>query len=265
MKKAHSGGIGKSEEVQKNLIEKYTDILPVRLLIQNIPYIGTSLDTVLAETGNKWREKRLQTLLQKIDEKLKALEILDGNLVSVMQKKVNTEEFYDLFLQAGQKSTMTHNTEKIEHFANILKNYLINDISSENYLIEVFLDITSELTDVEAKRLSELQENDIEVYYTFNNRPFDIERYKNDISEQRIPIEQYIPKAYEYDNLFMYSFNRLERLDLIKIETVVNAGGYFSVGWSNGNQSENSSKQYKTKDIISISELGKKYIDWGLK
>jgi hypothetical protein len=43
----------------KNIIVKYPDILPLKLLIQNIPYIGASLDTILSDRGNKWRGKRV--------------------------------------------------------------------------------------------------------------------------------------------------------------------------------------------------------------
>jgi hypothetical protein len=52
-----------TEGKEKNLAEKYTDNMPLKLLIQNIPCIGTSLDTILSDAGNKLREKRLKTLL----------------------------------------------------------------------------------------------------------------------------------------------------------------------------------------------------------
>jgi hypothetical protein len=254
-----------SQEKPKKLVEKYADSLPLRLIIQNIPYVGSSLDTILSETGNKWREKRLQMLLKNLDEKITAIDIANNEIISEMQKRIKTEDFYDLFLQTAQRSALTHKENKIKRFANLLKNYLINDTSTEDYLVEVFINITDELTEIEIGKLSELQLNEIEVYYNYQNKPFDIERYKNDISEEKIRIDGDISKEYDYDNFYMYTFNRLERLDLIKIEIVESSGGSFNVGWKRNNQSSNSLKHYKRKDRIIISEFGKKYINWILK
>ena len=245
------------------LIEKYSESLPLKLLIQNIPYIGTSLDTILSETGNKWREKRLQTLIQTLDEKIRALEITDQDIIIQMERKVNSEEFYDFFIQTGQKSALTHSKEKITRFANILKNYLFKEIS-EDYLIEVFLDITDNLSDIEISALSKLYQNEqLEIYYAhYTDKPFDIERMKKDISERKLNINtQSIPDEYYYNSYFSYCYNRLEKLDLINIEIGKNFGN-ISVGWSTQFQSEQSQLQYKRKDTITISDLGKMYIDW---
>jgi hypothetical protein len=254
-----------SQKGTKKLTEKYSDSLPLRLIIQNIPYIGSSLDTVLSETGNKWREKRLQTLLQNLDEKIKTIDVTDDKIISEIQQRIKTEDFYDLFLQAVQKSALAHKEEKIKRFANLLKNFLINDTSAENYLIQVFINITDELTEIEIEKLSNLQSNEIEVYYNYQDKPFDIKRYISDVSERKIRIDDIIPQEYDFDNLYIYAFNRLEKLDLIKIETIESMGGSFHVGWKTSNQSAHSSKNYKRKDRITLSEFGKRYIDWILK
>lgn len=247
------------------LIEKYSDSLPLKLLIQNIPHIGTSLDTILSETGNKWREKRLQTLIQTIDEKIRILEISDQGIITQMEQKVNSEEFYDLFIQTCQKSSMTHSKEKIIGFANILKNYLFKEIS-EDYLIEVFLDITDNLSDIEISSLSKLyQSEQLEIYYAhYTDKPFDIQKMKKDISEGKLDINtQSIPDEYYFYNYFSYCYNRLEKLDLINIETGKNFGD-ISVSWSTQFQSSQSKLQYKRKDTVTISDLGRMYIDWVL-
>jgi hypothetical protein len=254
-----------SLEEEKKLSEKYVDCLPLRLIIQNIPYIGSSLDTVLSETGNKWREKRFQMLLQNFNEKIRAINTVNDEIISAMQKKIASEDFYDLFIKCVQKSVLTRKEEKIKRFANILKNVLVGDTLTENYLIEIFLNITDELTETEIGKLTMLRSNETEIYYNYRDKPFDIKRYINDVSERKVRIENDIPKEYNYDNFYMYTFNRLERLGLIKIEIVESSGGNFNVGWQNNNQSENSLKHYKRKDIISLSELGKNYIDWILK
>ena len=247
----------------KKVIDKSLGNLPVKLIIQNIPIIGSSLYTVLSETTNKWREKRFEVFLQKLDEKIRMIEISDQKIVSEMQKKINTEDFYDFFVNAAQKSTMTHKKEKISRFANLLKNYLINDLSSDNYIIEVFFNITDDLSEIEVNKLSELQIKPLEVHYSFDNKPIDIEKMKLDISEKRLSTDfRSIPKEYEYDKFYMYSYNRLEKLDLVQIEIIENAGGYVTVGWSTDNQSTHTQLHYMRKDEITISDFGKNYIDW---
>jgi hypothetical protein len=249
----------------KNATEKYADSLPLRLIIQNIPYFGSSLDMILSETGNKWREKRLQMLIKNLDEKIRTIDIANDEIISEMQKRIKTEDFYDLLIKSVQKSVLTRKEEKIRRFANILKNVLIDSTLTEDYLIEIFLNITDELTEIEIGKLTDLRSNETEIYYNYQDKPFDIKRYISDVSERKIRIEDNIPKEYNYDNFYMYTFNRLERLNLIKIEIVESSGGSFGVAWQTVNQSANSLKHYKRKDIISLSEFGKKYIDWILK
>jgi hypothetical protein len=237
--------------------------MPLKLLIQNIPYIGTSLDTILSDVGNKLREKRLETLLKSFDEKIKSIEYSDTEIISIMKKKVNTEEFYDLFLQAAQKSALSHRTGKIGRFANLLKNYLIRDLSNNDYLIEVFIDITDSLTELEINKLSELQSEKIELYFTERGKPFDIEQLQKDVSEQKIRMDDVNPNNYLYDNFFMYSFNRLERLDLINIGTSQYSGGGFSVGYQTANGiSASAILHYARNDTVTLSDFGKKYISW---
>jgi hypothetical protein len=246
----------------KKLIEKYSDTLPVKLLIQNIPYIGTSLDTILSETGNKWREKRMQVFLQCFDERIRVIETSDLNTIADIQNKVSTEDFYDLFMQACYKSTMTYKKEKISLYANILKNYLIKDIPLDEYLTEIFLDITDNLSEIEIHKISELQSKSLDIFYSYMDKPFDIERMKDDISTRKLDTDFHgIPKEYEYDSLYMYYFNRLEKYDLIKIETIENQG-FITVGWSTQFQSTTTQLQYKRKDLISLSDFGVKYIEW---
>jgi hypothetical protein len=252
-----------SQETVKNLIVKYQDILPLKLLIQNIPYFGASLDTILSDTGNKWREKRLQALLKSFDERIKSIEQSDAEMISAMQQKVNTEEFYDLFMQVAQKSALSHKTEKIERFANLLKNYLTRDLTNEDYLIEVFVDITDSLTELEISKLSILQSDKIELYFTDRGKPFDIEQLKKDVSEQKIRVDDADPNNYVYDNFFMYGFNRLERFDLITIGARQYSGGSFSAGYQTANGGgANALLHYARNDTVTLSPFGKKYIDW---
>jgi hypothetical protein len=246
----------------KGIIEKYSSVLPLKLFIQNIPYIGTSLDTILSETGNKWREKRMEQFLQSLNTRLNTIELSDKDVIQAMQNKVETEQFFDLFVQAGYKSTMTHKKDKISRYANILKNYLIKDLSTDDYLIEVFFDITDNLSENEIHKLSELQLQPLEVYYSYNDKPFDIWRMKSDISAKLLSTDFHgIPKQYEYDNFFIYCYKRLEKLDLIKVE-LAGERNFITVGWQSTGQSVSTQLQYKRKDEISLSDFGKNYIQW---
>jgi hypothetical protein len=252
------------KDTAKSIIEKYADNIPIRFLIQKIPFIGGSLDFILSEVANKWREKRFQTLLINLDEKIKAIGISAEDNIAQIQHKVSTEDFYDLFLLTVQKSMMTHKEEKISRFANILKNYLINELTTEDYLVEVFFDITDDLSETEISKLAELQDNSIEVYYTSRDKPFDIERLQKDVSARRIRIDDANPIKYEYDSFYMYYLNRLSRYGLIDIEKGQKYGGYFDIGWKTNNQSASSQLNYFRKDIISISEFGKRFVQWVL-
>jgi len=247
----------------KDIIEKIDNNLPLKLIIQNIPHIGGSLSTILSSKANEWKEKRLNIFFESLDKKMKSIQIDNDSLTSEIQKKVNSENFYYLFIEAGQKATMSYKSDKIAHFANILKNYLIKDISSEDYIIEMFLDITENLTDNEINKLSELQEKPLEIFYTQGNKVFNMDKLKDDISSQKLSTDfRGIPKEYLYDEFFLYCYNRLEKYELIEIATVEQYGGSTSAGWNNGFQGSSVNFHYGKKDEVSITSFGKKYIDW---
>jgi hypothetical protein len=56
----------------KELVKKYTGILPLKILLQQVPYISGILDLILSEK-NTWREKRKEVVLHCLDERLKAV------------------------------------------------------------------------------------------------------------------------------------------------------------------------------------------------
>jgi hypothetical protein len=82
-----------SQKEAKNLIEKYTDSLPLRLIIQNIPYMGASSDTILSETGSKWRKECFQTLLQSLDEEITAVNITNNKMILECSKEQKQKNF----------------------------------------------------------------------------------------------------------------------------------------------------------------------------
>jgi hypothetical protein len=87
---------------------------------------------------------------------------------------------------------------------------------------------------------------------------------KQDISDQKLGTDFHqIPKEYEYDDLFLFSYKRLEKYDLVVIKTIQEYGSRTSAGYQNSNGLVNSVKfSYSRKDEVELTDFGKKYIDW---
>ena len=52
---------------------RYAEAFPLRSLIQGIPYVGGSLDTILAGLGSRWQYERLSAFLRLLHRRLKAV------------------------------------------------------------------------------------------------------------------------------------------------------------------------------------------------
>jgi hypothetical protein len=139
------------------IIEKIDSNLALKLIIQRIPGFGDIISTILSHKSGAIQQKRLETFLHNLDDKVKFLQKDNAALISKMQEKVNSEDFYFLFLNAAPKAVMSHKTDKISFFANLIKNSIIKDISIVDYLIEVFLNITNDLSINEINNLSKLK------------------------------------------------------------------------------------------------------------
>jgi len=53
------------------LSAQYAHAFPLRSLIQGIPYVGGSLDTILAGLGSRWQHERLSAFLSLLDRRLR--------------------------------------------------------------------------------------------------------------------------------------------------------------------------------------------------
>jgi hypothetical protein len=91
-----------------------------------------------------------------------------------------------------------------------------------------------------------------------------MERLKQDISNQKLRTDfHHIPKEYEYDDLYLFSYKHLEKYDLVEIVTVQEYGGQTSVGYQNFYGSGDSvMHNYSRKDEVELTDFGKNYIDW---
>jgi len=80
------------------LIQKYADALYFRALVQMIPNFGGAIDTILYEKGSQWRQERLKSLLNYFDQQLNEISKDNETLKEKINKKIDTEEFYNLFI-----------------------------------------------------------------------------------------------------------------------------------------------------------------------
>jgi hypothetical protein len=246
-----------------DIIEKIDNNVALKIIIQKLPF-GDILSTLLSHKSGEIQHKRLTAFLQSLNDKINTLQADNEILISKMKEKADNEDFYFLFLNTAQKAVMSHKTDKISLFANLLKNSLIKDISMEDYLIEVFLNITNDLSINEINNLSKLQSNSLELFYNHRKKIFDLERMKQDILDQKLRIDfPQIPKEYEYDDLFLFSYKGLENCDLVVIKTVQEYGSQTSASYQNSNGLINKVMfNYSRKDEVQLTDFGKKYIDW---
>lgn len=108
--------------IQK-ISEQYSDITVIRALIQAIPYVGGSLDTLLSDSGQKFKMQRIESLIADINVRLSDLRI-DPVLVSIEQK----EEMYDMLLFSFEECARTRSELKRKNFSRIITNQIIRPI-----------------------------------------------------------------------------------------------------------------------------------------
>ena len=94
---------------------QYCKVFPLRAAIQAIPGLGSSLDTMLAGLGAKWKYDRLEDFIAKLSERLSGLE-QTGCLGSVEPN----EPLFDFMMQVFDQVIRTRSGEKRKRFANLV-------------------------------------------------------------------------------------------------------------------------------------------------
>ena len=135
-----------------NLLKKYSDNTTIRAGVNAIPYIGGTLDILLTSGIQKKSQERfsnfineLENQIQKIDEKK-----LDHTYLE-------SEEFYDLFLQSSNLAIRTRIQEKIKAYAKILTCSLVSEFKN-NLNAEDVLNIIEQLTENDIKLIKLISE-----------------------------------------------------------------------------------------------------------
>jgi hypothetical protein len=93
---------------------RYADTLSLRASVQAIPYIGGSLDTLLAGRAAQIHLERVEKFTSDLAHRLTAVESAAANL--------NDEAFADLMLSTFEKVARTRSDQKRSRFAEIITN-----------------------------------------------------------------------------------------------------------------------------------------------
>lgn len=96
------------------LQQRYADVVTLRASVQVIPYIGGSLDTLLAGRAIQIQLERVEKFANDLGHRLAAVEIAAANL--------NDEAFADLMLSTFEKVARTRSDQKRSRFAEIITN-----------------------------------------------------------------------------------------------------------------------------------------------
>jgi hypothetical protein len=102
-----------ASEISK-LRQRYADIVILRASVQAIPYIGGSLDTLLAGRAAQIHLERVEKFVNDLSHRLAAVESVSVNL--------NDEAFADLMLSTFEQVARTRSDQKRFRFAEIITN-----------------------------------------------------------------------------------------------------------------------------------------------
>lgn len=118
----------------------YCDKFPLRAVIQAIPALGGSLDTMLAGLGAKYQYDRLEKFIAHLNHKIANLQ-----KNCVINDIKPSEELFDFVIQAFENVIKTRSEEKSKRLANIVANQIANPIEWDE--AETACRLLNELTD----------------------------------------------------------------------------------------------------------------------
>lgn len=118
--------------------EKYGEQISMRALVQAIPYVGGSLDTLLAGRGTQIQKQRIESFLNELDRRLRLIEP-----VPAMQP---TEELFDLMLNAFDGVVRARSEKMRNRFASVIASQISAARDWEE--ADAALRLISELTDL---------------------------------------------------------------------------------------------------------------------
>lgn len=243
------------------ILKKYSESPRVRALVNIVPYIGGALDVLLSEKGAKWRQDRMKRLLSQLEAKV---ELLGEQNYKLISKKMEQEDFYDLFIQAMESSMRTRHKEKIDYYANILFNHAIIEAEKDTNLDSELVIRTLDLITLnEINYLAEIYNRKGEVVvHIKRGEQVIISDYLSHIENtdhtpsdySNLPIEC----LYQFDNEVVWSM--LSNKSLVKIEKET---GFERHKYINKRTTTTLGDfQTNAKNTYKITKYGEEFIKW---
>ena len=130
----------KSNDKLYTYFKKYTENKVLRATISLIPHIGGALDILISTDIHKKNIERFDFLINELKNQIE-----DINESKLNYSYLDSEEFYDLFIQTCNLAIKTRLKEKIKLYSKILKSSLINEFSG-HLKPEDLLNIIEDLT-----------------------------------------------------------------------------------------------------------------------
>jgi hypothetical protein len=125
----------------------YSSSLSLKVLISQIPYLGSVIDGIITHKEDELQEQRLKYFLGSLKE---GIEKIDER--TIQKEWVNSEEFYDILRQAISSSIKSRSKEKALINVRILLNVL-GTTNEGQFRPEEYLHSIEELTTTEVKAL----------------------------------------------------------------------------------------------------------------
>ncbi len=197
------------DNVNKSGLESYLDKIAFRALITGIPYVGSPIDMIISNSGQKIKQKKLERTLNTLKEEI---ERIDKSKMDMSFFDPNNEHFYDILGRMFDYAIKTRDILKIKWYCKVLIGSAIIDNVDKREYAESFLDIISELTpsDLQLARAFYLKQKNIpdsdfgiihrELRFARDNGWFEIKQSYSD----------------KLESTFKLSLNRLCHLNLIK-------------------------------------------------
>lgn len=142
-----------------NASQEYSKRISIRALVPLIPRVGSSIDMLLTNKAQKFAEERKERLFTELKAEIEKLDEF-----KIDKEYLQSEELFDILLQAIDKTVRTRSKEKIKLFAKVLKGALLFSGLDKGSRAEEYLNVLSELTINEvrlAKVVFDLKEVDI--------------------------------------------------------------------------------------------------------
>lgn len=180
----------------------------------NVPVLGSALNEIIDFRG-KLKQERLNTFTELLDNYF-------SNHKGVRLENFQTAEFSDLFESVLKRVALTSSLEKMKIFKAILVNQIENPNSTTSES-EIYIDLVSELSEIEIKILFEYRK------YFESSQPLVSERDKLQLKQAEIQL-MFKSGTGLYNQGMRDLTNKIAKLDVqLKVLNKINNSDYFTI------------------------------------